>query len=489
MDDHQIDAVSRLTTDWHSMLRALPSDMRRRGRTITLGVEDPSITMDGWFGFYRRDFIYDKCTHPCKFHHSTRYTTLLGKNVRFDGLLLHGRGDSNGGYYDYYLHDKVQQSGRNGGPVYERIRYNDADQQRRKKKKKKAEMRSDGALALPLLDDSIVMDPPLIASIRNEPDGVKIFGDKAQNTGSLKQQRVFGQSAFDITLNYNRNATIWSNYLYVPFHKGEFSRSRWNKASEPKHNAMCVFITNCVQERLDVIFKLRKYVPLRSYGACAHNAKIEHRTGDRSEEKVNELSQCRFYLAFENSRWEDYVTEKFFEGFKAHGKTIMIYRGTPNIREYVSDRRAFINIDDFDSLDELGRFLRRMNNDPEEFEKYFSMTDDEAETLRNELNSFHYKNVIHSTCKLCTAVAEMTLARQALFKIGLAPLGDTPLKVTQDQYDKFRSSFSQELSEKQLTILDEIYDMGYGRYWRRGNHVTNWNEMSYVAPELNVPIT
>lgn len=63
------------------------------------------------------------------------------------------------------------------------------------------------------------------------------------------------------------------------------------------------------------------------------------------------MSNFRFYLSFENSRVEGYVTEKLWNAL-LYG-TIPIYWGNPSVNEVLPDVDAIIRVSDFSSLADL----------------------------------------------------------------------------------------------------------------------------------------
>eukprot|EP00741_Cyanophora_paradoxa_P005081 tig00000857_g4923.t1 len=98
------------------------------------------------------------------------------------------------------------------------------------------------------------------------------------------------------------------------------------------------FVSNCAPERLRVIEELEAAgVSMHSFGGCKRNREIpeearQRAKGSRITEKVITLSAYKFYLAFENTRVTDYVTEKLYEGYTAG--TVPLYLGAPNWRDY-----------------------------------------------------------------------------------------------------------------------------------------------------------
>ncbi|XP_005105288.1 alpha-(1,3)-fucosyltransferase C [Aplysia californica] len=75
-----------------------------------------------------------------------------------------------------------------------------------------------------------------------------------------------------------------------------------------------------------------------------------------------------FYLSFENSLCEEYVTEKFFNIFE-EVDVIPVVRGGARYEKLLPPG-SFINAKDFDSAEQLGKYLRVLANDKT---KYISM--------------------------------------------------------------------------------------------------------------------
>ncbi|CAL8147838.1 unnamed protein product [Orchesella dallaii] len=76
----------------------------------------------------------------------------------------------------------------------------------------------------------------------------------------------------------------------------------------------------------------------------------------------------KFYLAFENSICLDYVTEKLFRTLEL-GLVPVVYGGANYTQ--IAPPNSFINVDNFKSTKELSKFLRNLDENPDEYKKYF----------------------------------------------------------------------------------------------------------------------
>lgn len=81
--------------------------------------------------------------------------------------------------------------------------------------------------------------------------------------------------------------------------------------------------------------------------------------GGPVQDKVSTLSDYRFSLCFENTRFPGYVTEKIFDCFFAG--TIPVYLGAPDIDSYVP-RDSFIDVTSFGSLADVREYLRGLTS-------------------------------------------------------------------------------------------------------------------------------
>eukprot|EP00922_Rhytidocystis_sp_ex-Travisia-forbesii_P056910 GHVS01084226.1.p1 GENE.GHVS01084226.1~~GHVS01084226.1.p1 ORF type:complete len:519 (+),score=16.00 GHVS01084226.1:174-1730(+) len=74
--------------------------------------------------------------------------------------------------------------------------------------------------------------------------------------------------------------------------------------------------------------------------------------------KIAVMGQYKLHLAFENGNSDDYVTEKLYSALAAG--TIPVYLGARNVELLVPDKTCIINVNDFQSTEELGRYLQKV---------------------------------------------------------------------------------------------------------------------------------
>ena len=89
----------------------------------------------------------------------------------------------------------------------------------------------------------------------------------------------------------------------------------------------------------------------------------------RRARKIKVLSHYKFYLAFENSPIEDYVSEKVFEGLLAG--TVPVYRGAKSIHKFMPGNDSFIDANEMSAKD-LASTLQMYINNPKKYQEFFA---------------------------------------------------------------------------------------------------------------------
>jgi hypothetical protein len=172
---------------------------------------------------------------------------------------------------------------------------------------------------------------------------------------------------FDMKMSYYQDANIFIPYVY-PQYKTSL---RVVHSPKVKKNLITFFASNYDEKsgRTKFVAELIKYIDVHSYGRCLRNRRLPQ-TQNNYQGKLDTLTRYKFDLAFENAVAKDYVTEKFFDPLRVG--CVPVYLGTPNIDDFAPGAHCFINVSDFQSPKQLAEYLLWLNNNDEEYQKYFS---------------------------------------------------------------------------------------------------------------------
>ncbi|KAJ8285693.1 hypothetical protein GJAV_G00029860 [Gymnothorax javanicus] len=170
---------------------------------------------------------------------------------------------------------------------------------------------------------------------------------------------------FNWTMTYRRDADI-----FVPY--GDLTPKRESgiggyvipKKETPLLACWVVSNYNPRHKRTQVYKSLRKLIPVEVYGRWPGKPL-------RAQDLLPTISRCRFYLAFENSQFPDYITEKLWRNSFLAGAVPVVLGPPRSNYEKMIPPHSFIHVDDFNSTAALAGFLQRLALDEQAYSTYF----------------------------------------------------------------------------------------------------------------------
>ncbi|UYV70620.1 FUT3 [Cordylochernes scorpioides] len=153
------------------------------------------------------------------------------------------------------------------------------------------------------------------------------------------------------------------------------------------------FVSNCdtPSRREAYVNTLRRTVSVDIYGSCGEKQCLPK----MSRECLEKVSQeYYFYLSFENSICQDYVTEKFYDILQLD--IVPVVLGGADYRA-LAPPGSYIDARDFEHPRNLGRFLLVLAKDPRRYRRYFAW------------KTQFYMTLDPYACQLCRKLVEPTL--------------------------------------------------------------------------------
>ncbi|SFT41610.1 Glycosyltransferase family 10 (fucosyltransferase) C-term [Algoriphagus locisalis] len=185
---------------------------------------------------------------------------------------------------------------------------------------------------------------------------------------------------FSICFDFNK----FTNHYRLPFYG---TLLKWEpellinrdkvELDEIRDKKFCCFLTSNEDSAERILFfkKLSEYKHIDSGGLVLNNL------GFRVEDKMNFIKQYKFIIAFENSSYPGYVTEKIWQPFFVD--MIPIYWGSSSINLDFNTNR-FINCHDYSNFDDVISKIIELDQDDE---KYLAMVN-EPVFYQNSINKF-----------------------------------------------------------------------------------------------------
>ncbi|CAF0942985.1 unnamed protein product [Didymodactylos carnosus] len=142
------------------------------------------------------------------------------------------------------------------------------------------------------------------------------------------------------------------------------------------------FVSNCNthSRREEYVNELKKHVPVDIYGDCSWHLKRRYECTKWINKPENctkkLLKQYKFYLSFENSQCDTYITEKFWShglGYNGQIAIVPIVSGAKKEQyEKISINNSFIHVDDFKTSKELANYLLYLDKNNTAYNKYLA---------------------------------------------------------------------------------------------------------------------
>ncbi|KAM6310607.1 4-galactosyl-N-acetylglucosaminide 3-alpha-L-fucosyltransferase FUT6 [Podargus strigoides] len=165
---------------------------------------------------------------------------------------------------------------------------------------------------------------------------------------------------FNLTMSYRRDSDI-----FIPYGELQLLSQPQPLSIPPKSKLVAWVVSNwrAGSRRVKYYEELKKHISVDIYG--------RQHLPLSSNKLLPTVSQYSFYLAFENSVHEDYITEKLWRNALSSG-TVPVVLGPPrkNYERFLPPD-SFIHVDDFASAQELARYLRELSEDPERYRSFF----------------------------------------------------------------------------------------------------------------------
>ncbi|KAH3804089.1 glycoprotein 3-alpha-L-fucosyltransferase A-like [Dreissena polymorpha] len=175
------------------------------------------------------------------------------------------------------------------------------------------------------------------------------------------------------TATYRYDSTIVTPYdkfkAYDNFTNiSDYKPNKNFAASKTKMAA--IFMSNCYasNNRLDIVKELQQFISVDFYGACGTL------TCERGNEKTcfqKLKDEYKFYLSFENANCRDYITDKLFLNALRNDVVPVVMGAHPDDYSRMAPPGSYIHVEDFRSVQELANYLKFLNQNDDEYIKYF----------------------------------------------------------------------------------------------------------------------
>lgn len=211
-----------------------------------------------------------------------------------------------------------------------------------------------------------------------------------------KPNLVDYKDIFNITSTYSRDSDIPFRFMNFgvlspeKLHNLEMTNRTYH---QDKKGYVAWFVSHCktFSQREEYVKELQKYIQVDIFGRCGPlKCGTNLDRGNCDHTLLNANGSYKFYLSFENSICEDYVTEKLWRMWKY--EVLQVVMGGVNYTEILPEK-TYLNVLDFSSPKELARYLKHLDENDDEYNTY----------LRRKLStdSIQLEDPLSYHCRLC----------------------------------------------------------------------------------------
>lgn len=182
---------------------------------------------------------------------------------------------------------------------------------------------------------------------------------------------TWNQADFRMYYNLDKSFPEPATYFDVKLHLADLlSPPKVDFIDKTKDGPIVWVVSNCNAHngREKFMKDFMDQIRVDSYGNCLknkHNHPAEHMRGN-----IELFTHYKFAIAIENSNCEDYVTEKLVHAISSGSIPIVAGKeNKPNYERFLP-KNSYINILDYNSIDELVKHLNKISSDKSEYEKY-----------------------------------------------------------------------------------------------------------------------
>lgn len=178
---------------------------------------------------------------------------------------------------------------------------------------------------------------------------------------------------FNATWTYHSKSDIWTNHSNGFFVKrttkelnnidNSYVQKNYLKGKEIMISWL-VSHCNTSSKREHYVRKLQKYIPVNIYGACGKLSCPKN-----SNECEHELQRSKFYLAFESSICDEYISKKIFHAIR--NNIIPVVMGAGKYLR-VLPPNSYIDVKDFKSPKALAEYLVKVSDNVTLYNSYLA---------------------------------------------------------------------------------------------------------------------
>jgi len=176
-----------------------------------------------------------------------------------------------------------------------------------------------------------------------------------------------------------------------------------NNSLKLKKKAIAWIVSNCntFSQRENYVKELNKFIQIDIYGKCGTSCENEN-----NRQCKIDLNEYYFYLSFENSRCNSYISEKFWNiiSDSTHRLVPIVMGAQENDYQRIAPKQSYIHINQYKTPEDLAKYLNDLIKYPDKYLTYHQWREHTEIEL---INPGRWMNLL---CPLCQMAYETRLS-------------------------------------------------------------------------------
>ena len=227
---------------------------------------------------------------------------------------------------------------------------------------------------------TFMTDLPAVLSLKRPPGQRWVYYNREATDRSIKLDLLSKwNSLFNWTVTYKYGSDIrLAHAKTIPHRKYGHG---YDPKREGKSGTAIVLLSNCQSNRFKIVKTLQKYIDVDIYGRCGKPCPTTRSSC------YSLIPKYKFYLAFENSICRDLLTEKSTFNGLSKGVVPVIISGANLSNPDLIPPKSYINAREFETIRELGNYLKHVASKPEIYNTFFKWRDNWDFTMPTNVNT------------------------------------------------------------------------------------------------------
>jgi len=255
-----------------------------------------------------------------------------------------------------------------------------------------------------------------------------LYTQEADNSTFPQYANPNFMGKFDARAGSYKLHTISANHPFHPILDWLVTSIKIQPAVEDRKLFACAFFSNTVastrlhfaRNLFDALDKRLGISSVHSYGKGLTTPNLNESVanvsfyGMKYDRKIATASNYMFMFAFENSRHEDYVTEKLFHAYLSGA--VPVYWGAPNVADFEVAPNSIIDASKFENVEDLANYLVSVSKNKTALAQFNKWRSQPPSTWRFRTNETNYQYSTNPWKELCEYLHGLRLCSKDMKK-------------------------------------------------------------------------